>query len=199
MPVASVSAPADFWREVDRIGGPAALLGQTDGATSNILTAYIETGISYESSRLEGWKVWRNIVELRAEVQALEGELQSVATTLDRRRGQNLARLAEPEQLSRKGDEIEERRIDFFAFPVIEREVEVEVGGGSGEIGLERLAAAFYRQQAAGLPEDDLRTAYQALVARLAGLSFSVSEIRMEQRRLRLRRNALRQAASLFQ
>jgi hypothetical protein len=192
----AVSAPADFWREVDRMGGPAALLGTLDGWTSDLLSAYIRTGTGYEASRIEGWRVWRNIVELRAEVEALESELKSVAATLDRRRGHNLAQMAEPERLSRKGNEIEERRIDFFAFPVIERDVELP--GQRAEAPLEALAEALYRRQAAGLSEDSLRNAYQDLAARLAGLSFSVAEIRSEQRRLNLRRNALRQAASLF-
>jgi hypothetical protein len=60
-----------------------------------------------------------------------------------------------------------------------------------------RLAAGLYRTVGSRLDREGLDRAYRDLAGRLAGIKFSVFEMHGEERRLRLRRNALRQAASL--
>lgn len=197
-----IAAPAEFWREIDRLGRDAVLAagGEADG-DHRLLEDYVTTGVHLEAFRLRGWHAWQRLRSLRAEVADLAATIRDRALTLPPPRASNLVRLAFEEELTAKGAEVEERRIDFFEFPVIERELDLAdelAAEGEDDPGLLRLAAGYYRLQALRLDRDGLDRAYRHLAGRLAGIKFSVFEMHGEERRLRLRRNALRQAASLF-
>lgn len=158
-------------------------------------------GVNLEAFRLRGWHAWQRLRALRQEIGDLAAQLRELALTLDRVRAANLVRMAVEEELTAKGSEVEERRIAFFEFPVVERELELpdEAGAeGEDDPGLLRLAAGYYRVLASGLNREALDHGCRELNGRLAGIKFSVFEMQGEERRLRLRRNALRQAAGLF-
>lgn len=202
MPIEGVAAPADLWRDIDRLGWEAVLAASAapDG-DNHLLEEFVAAGASLEAFRLRGWHAWQRLRTLRQEIGDLAAELRQVATTLDGSRGVNLARLAVEEELTAKGAEVEDRRIAFFEFPVVERDLELaDEPGAEGEDDpvLVRLAAGYYRVLGQGLNRQGLERGYRELAGRLAGIKFSVFEMLGEERRLRLRRNALRQAAELI-
>jgi hypothetical protein len=195
-----VAAPAQLWREVDRVGLEAVLATSGEASDSRLLEEYVAAGVNLEAFRLRGWHAWQRLEELRREVAHLAAQLRDTALTLDGQRAANLAGLAVEEQLTAKGAEVEDRRIDFFEFPVIERELDVAdepAGEGDDDPALLRLAAGLYRTLGVRLDREGLDRAYRDLAGRLAGIKFSVFEMHGEERRLRLRRNALRQAVGL--
>jgi hypothetical protein len=200
MPVTLVAAPAQLWREVDRLGLEAVLAAGGEGSDSRLLEDYVAAGVNLEAFRLRGWHAWQRLEELRREVAELSAELRQTALTLDGQRAANLAGLAPEEHLTAKGAEVEDRRIGFFEFPVIEREVDLDdepAAEGDDDPALLRLAAGLYRTLGLRLDREGLDRAYRELAGRLAGVKFSVFEMHGEERRLRLRRNALRQAVAL--
>jgi hypothetical protein len=200
MPVTLVAAPAQLWREVDRLGLEAVLAASGKDSDSGLLGEYVAAGVNLEAFRLRGWHAWQRLEDLRREVGDLAAELRNTALTLDGHRAANLAGLAVEEQLTAKGAEVEDRRIGFFEFPVIERELDLAdepTGEGDDDPALLRLAAGLYRTVGVRLDREGLDRAYRDLAGRLAGIKFSVFEMHGEERRLRLRRNALRQAVGL--
>jgi hypothetical protein len=200
MPVTLVAAPAQLWREVDRVGLEAVLAASGKDSDSHLLEEYVAAGVHLEAFRLRGWHAWQRLEDLRREVAHLAAELRDTAQTLDGQRAANLVGLAVEERLTAKGAEVEDRRIGFFEFPVIERELDLAdepAGEGDDDPALLRLAAGLYRTVGSRLDREGLDRAYRDLAGRLAGIKFSVFEMHGEERRLRLRRNALRQAASL--
>jgi len=195
-----VATPAQLWREVDRVGLEAVLAASGKDSDSRLLEEYVAAGVNLEAFRLRGWHAWQRLEELRREVAHLAAQLRDTALTLDGQRAANLAGLAVEEQLTAKGAEVEDRRIDFFEFPVIERELDLAdepAGEGDDDPALLRLAAGLYRTLGVRLDREGLDRAYRDLAGRLAGIKFSVFEMHGEERRLRLRRNALRQAVGL--
>lgn len=202
MPSASVAAPAELWRDIDRLGREAVLAAAIlPDSDNHLLEDYVAAGVNLEAFRLRGWHAWQRLRALRQEIGDLAAQLRELALTLDRVRAANLVRMAVEEELTAKGSEVEERRIAFFEFPVVERELELpdEAGAeGEDDPGLLRLAAGYYRVLASGLNREALDHGCRELNGRLAGIKFSVFEMQGEERRLRLRRNALRQAAGLF-
>ena len=200
MPVTLVAAPAQLWREVDRLGLEAVLAASGEDGGSQLLEEYVAAGVNLEAFRLRGWHAWQRLEDLRREVADLAAELRDTAMTLDGQRAANLVGLAVEEQLTAKGAEVEDRRIGFFEFPVIERELDLAeepAGEGDDDPALLRLAAGLYRTLGVRLDREGLDRAYRDLAGRLAGVKFSVFEMHGEERRLRLRRNALRQAVAL--
>jgi hypothetical protein len=200
MPRTLVAAPALLWREVDRVGLEAVLAASNEDSDSRLLEDYVAAGVNLEAFRLRGWHAWQRLEELRREVAEVSAELRHTALTLDGQRAANLAGLAPEEHLTAKGAEVEDRRIDFFEFPVIEREVDLDdepAAEGDDDPALLRLAAGLYRTLGLRLDREGLDRAYRELAGHLAGVKFSVFEMHGEERRLRLRRNALRQAVTL--
>jgi hypothetical protein len=197
-----VAAPAELWREIDRLGREAVLAAGSEADTTHrLLEDYVTAGVHLEAFRLRGWHAWQRLGALRGECADLAATLRESARTLPPTRASNLVRLAVEEEMTAKGAEVEDRRIDFFEFPVIERELDLDgepADVGEDDPGLLRLAAGYYRLQASRLDRDGLDRAYRQLAGRLAGIKFSVFEMHGEERRLRLRRNALRQAAGLL-
>lgn len=202
MASAVIAAPAELWRDIDRLGREAVLAAAAEPDGDNrLLETYVTAGVHLEAFRLRGWHAWQRLRALREEIGDLAADLREVATTLEGSRAVNLVRLAVEEEQTAKGSEVEQRRIAFFEFPVVERELELAEEPGAEEEddpGLLRLAAGYYRLLAAGLNRDRLDRAYRELAGRLAAMKFSVFEMHGEERRLRLRRNALRQSAGLF-
>ncbi len=200
MPVTLVAAPAKLWREVDRLGLEVVLAASGEDSDSHLLEDYVAAGVDLEAFRLRGWHAWQRLEDLRREVAHLAAELRDTALTLEGQRAANLAGLAVEERLTAKGAEVEDRRIDFFEFPVIERELNLAdepAAEGDDDPALLRLAAGLYRTLGVRLDHEGLDRAYRDLAGRLAGIKFSVFEMHGEERRLRLRRNALRQAVGL--
>jgi len=200
MAVTLVAAPATLWREVDRLGLEAVLAASGEDSDSRLLEDYVAAGVNLEAFRLRGWHAWQRLEELRREVADLSADIRQTALTLDGRRAANLAGLAVEEHLTAKGAEVEDRRIGFFEFPVIERELDLAddpAPEGDDDPALLRLAAGLYRTLGLRLDREGLDRAYRDLAGRLAGIKFSVFEMHGEERRLRLRRNALRQAVGL--
>jgi len=200
MPLTLVAAPAQLWREVDRLGIDAVIAASGEESDFHLLEEYVAAGVNVEAFRLRGWHAWQRLEDLRREVVHLAAELRDTALTLDGPRAANLVGLAVEERLTAKGAEVEDRRIGFFEFPVIERELDLadEPGGeGDDDPALLRLAAGLYRTLGLRLDREGLDRAYRDLAGRLAAIKFSVFEMHGEERRLRLRRNALRQAVAL--
>jgi hypothetical protein len=200
MPVILVAAPAQLWREVDRLGLETVLAASNEESDSHLLEEYVAAGVNLEAFRLRGWHAWQRLEDLRREVADLAADLRDTAPTLDGQRAANLAGLAVSEELTAKGAEVEDRRIGFFEFPVIERELDLAdepAADGDDDPALLRLAAGLYRTLGVRLDREGLDRAYRDLAGRLAGIKFSVFEMHGEERRLRLRRNALRQAVGL--
>jgi hypothetical protein len=202
MPATLIAAPAELWREIDRLGREAVLTAGAEADGSHrLLEDYVTAGVHLEAFRLRGWHGWQRLRALRLEVADLAASIRDRALTLPAARASSLVRLALEEEPTAKGAEVEERRIGFFEFPVIERELDLAdepAPEGEDDPGLLRLAAGYYRLQAARLDRDGLDRAYRQLAGRLAGIKFSVFEMHGEERRLRLRRNALRQATRLL-
>ncbi len=200
MPLTLVAAPAKLWREVDQLGLEVVLAASGEDSDSRLLEEYVAAGVNLEAFRLRGWHAWQRLEDLRREVGDLAAQLRDAVLTLNGQRAANLAQLAVAEELTAKGAEVEDRRIGFFEFPVIERELDLAeepAGEGDDDPALLRLAAGLYRTLGLRLDREGLDQAYRDLAGRLAGIKFSVFEMHGEERRLRLRRNALRQAVGL--
>ena len=201
MALALVAAPAQLWRDIDRLGVEVVLAAGSVDSESTLLEDYVAAGVSLEAFRLRGWHAWQRLQGLRREVHDLASQLRDTALTLTGTRAANLARLAGEEEMTAKGSEVQERRIEFFEFPVIERELDLDdelAAEGEDDPALLLLAAGLYRTLGSRLGRDALDRANRDVAGRLAAIKFSVFEMHGEERRLRLRRNALRQAAGLF-
>src|SRR6267143_1278124 len=109
--------------------------------------------------------------EMPVTLVAAPAQLRDTALTLDGQRAANLAGLAVEEQLTAKGAEVEDRRIGFFEFPVIERELDLAdepAGEGDDDPALLRLAAGLYRTLGVRLDREGLDRAYRDLAGRQA-------------------------------
>jgi len=135
MPTTLVAASAELWRDIDRLGREAVLSAADAPETNNrLLEDYVTAGVNLEAFRLRGWHAWQRLRGLRREIGDLAAGLREVALTLEGPRAANLLHLAVEEELTGKGSEVEERRIAFFEFPVIERELDLgDQPGAEGE------------------------------------------------------------------
>ncbi|TMD09879.1 MAG: hypothetical protein E6J01_00425, partial [Chloroflexi bacterium] len=61
MPVTLVAAPAQLWREVDRLGLEAVLAASGEDGGSQLLEEYVAAGVNLEAFRLRGWHAWQRL------------------------------------------------------------------------------------------------------------------------------------------